>query len=170
MNEQAASCLVDHRERTSPAVAERPETIKSLEEDFGAHAKVALRLMQHIQRQMQMAQALPNVKASHCREHVLLTGLTGSGKTRLVRRLMDRLLQSTGTVKGCHVKCPELFTADTGATESRLARLLRTTEYQVIFLDDVDAIATRPSHATGSGTITHGSALSGTSFLSNRRW
>lgn len=131
--------------------------MKPLEEEFGAHAKVASRLMQHIQGQMQLAQAMPKVKMSQCREHVLLEGLSGSGKTFLVKRLMDSLLKSAAPVKSCHVKCPELFTADTGVTEGRLARLLRTTEYQVVFLDDVDAIATRSSqNNTDSGITARG--------------
>lgn len=76
--------------------------------DFGAHQGAARRILACIER----------------RQHILLTGLTGAGKTHLAKRIIE----TRGTPGDVYLCAPQLITAEAGGPERHLAKLLLDNE------------------------------------------
>lgn len=72
--------------------------------EFGAHQATARRILACIER----------------KQHVLLTGLTGAGKTHLA----NSIIENRSAPGDAYLCAPQLITAETGGPERRLAKLL----------------------------------------------
>jgi transitional endoplasmic reticulum ATPase len=100
--------------------------------EYGAHEHAARQILE-------LAQSRNKRKG---KGHVLVSGMTGSGKTFLVKQVATSL----GSYSYC--SCSQLFCAETGGTERRLAHLFDA-EANMIILDDIDAIASKIVNALG---------------------
>ena len=98
--------------------------------EYGAHEHAAKQILEFARNR--------NKKKGH----LLVSGMTGSGKTFLVKQVAASL----GSYSYC--SCPQLFCAETGGTERRLAHLFEA-ESGMIILDDIDTIAPKLGNALG---------------------
>lgn len=70
--------------------------------------------------------------------HLLVTGITGSGKTFLLRRLLPQL-----DIPFVMVRSGALFSSDSGVTERTLFNLLMQGNHKIVTLDGVELLAGR---------------------------
>ena len=88
---------------------------------FGAHSVAAREIINFVKAPLY--------------DHLLLTGISGAGKTHLIKRIQHFLTDLCWSV----ISCSELFLADTGGTERHLANILSNADVAV--LDMVEIIA-----------------------------
>ena len=96
---------------------------------FGAHSDAAKEIINFIKAPFY--------------DHLLLTGISGAGKTYLIKRIQNFLNDLCWSV----ISCPELFLADIGDTERHLAKIMSNADIAV--LDMVEVIAGRLSSHVG---------------------
>lgn len=102
---------------------------------FGAHSLAADQIIDFVKWRR-------SNRAS--RGHLLLSGLSGTGKSRLVQRVCEHLSLPFATLS-----CSEIFDAETGASERKLAALFHQNSPQLIILDNFDVIG---GGSGGNGT------------------
>lgn len=102
---------------------------------FGAHGQSATLLIEFLKgRERQKG-------------HVLVTGISGAGKTFLIKKILDYLGEDS-----CYVSCSQLFDAETGGTERRLADiLLNPSSKKIVILDEIDSIAGKLPNTIANG-------------------